>query len=280
MDAQAHLLRVGRSEAEQLTQYLHTLPPMAWEQPSACADWTVGDVVAHLIMMAELFLDTIPRGLQGDCTPLTGFPAAGVSTAARNAFITQHTMALRQRLGRHVLATFSARFTALHQLLTGIDVQEWDTRCYHLLGLLPVRAALNAQVTELAMHGWDIRSRFDPAASLSTESLTVFMRLIPGFVLPRMAFRPGTRLPAPIRYRWEVTGRVSLTHDVVVEGDACRVETAGDAVPQATLRCDPETYVLLTYGRRTPEIAMASGHLALEGEPGMVAAFCQWFQGV
>lgn len=36
------------------------------------------------------------------------------------------------------------------------------------------------------MHGWDMRSRFDSAAYLSAESLGVFMRLIPGFVLPRM----------------------------------------------------------------------------------------------
>lgn len=83
MDAQAHLIRVGRAEAEQLTQYLHTLPVEAWRQPSACAGWTVED-------------------------------------------------------------------------------------------------------TELAMHGWDMRSRFDSAAHLSAESLGVFIRLIPGFVSPRM----------------------------------------------------------------------------------------------
>jgi uncharacterized protein (TIGR03083 family) len=279
MDAQASLISVGRSEAEQLTQYLHTLPPAAWEQPSACIDWTVGDVVAHLIMVAELFLYTIPRGLQGDLTPPEGFPAAGTPAAARNAFITQSAIALRQRLGAQLFPTFRTRFASFHQLLTSIGAQEWNTRCYHLLGLLPVRAALNAQVTELAMHGWDIRSRFDPAAHLSAESLAVFMRLIPGFVLPRMAFRPGPRLPAAVRYRWEVTGCIPHTHDVVIEGDACRVEAVEGTVPHATLRCDTETYVLLTYGRYTPEATMASGHLVVEGDAGVVASFRQWFQG-
>ena len=186
MDAQAHLIRVGHSEAEQLTQYLHTLPAEAWRQPSACAGWTVGDVVAHLIMVAELFLYTIPRGLQGELSPLEGFPAAGTYVTARNAFIPQSAIALRTRLGDQLLPTFMARFEALDQVLTSLGPQDWAKQCHHLLGILPVRAALNAQLTELAMHGWDMRSRFDSAAHLSAESLGVFMRLIPGFVLPLM----------------------------------------------------------------------------------------------
>jgi len=42
------------AEAQQLTRYLHTLPPAAWHHPSACERWQVGDVVVHLATCAEL----------------------------------------------------------------------------------------------------------------------------------------------------------------------------------------------------------------------------------
>ena len=183
MDVQTHLIMLGQSEAEQLAQYLYTLPPDGWGQPSACAEWTVGDVVAHLIMVAEMFRHTISHGLQGDLSPPAGFPAASGETAARNELFAQRAIALRKSLGDQLLPTFSTRFDALHQLLTSLGPQDWEKPCYNMLGTLPVRAFLTAQVTELALHGWDIRSRFDPSAHLSADSLAVFMRIIPGFVI-------------------------------------------------------------------------------------------------
>jgi len=55
-------------------------------------------------------------------------------------------------------------------------------------------------------------------AIMSDESLPVFMDMVPG-QLTRWIFRPGPRLPAPIRYRWELTGTGSSNSDIVVEGD-------------------------------------------------------------
>ena len=37
-----------QAEFHRLEQYLHTLSPEAWQHPSACAQWTVADVIAHL----------------------------------------------------------------------------------------------------------------------------------------------------------------------------------------------------------------------------------------
>ena len=43
--------RVGllKAEAQRLEQYLNGLPDEAWLHPSACDQWTVADVIAHLI---------------------------------------------------------------------------------------------------------------------------------------------------------------------------------------------------------------------------------------
>ena len=39
---------VLRAEAEDFKNYLNELPAEAWSQPSACAGWTIADVVGHL----------------------------------------------------------------------------------------------------------------------------------------------------------------------------------------------------------------------------------------
>ena len=56
-------------------------------------------------------------------------------------------------------------------------------------------------LSELDMHVWDIRSRLEAKAHLSDECLPVMMDVVPR-ELERFIFRPGPRLPAPIRYCW------------------------------------------------------------------------------
>src|SRR4051812_26176405 len=99
---------VSRAVAEALAQYLHTLPPAAWHQPSACDAWEVGDVVGHLIWVARLYTEGLTRGLRGDTSPLAGFPPAGtLDTAAYSAFTAQQAIAQRVSLGEQVLTAFT-----------------------------------------------------------------------------------------------------------------------------------------------------------------------------
>ena len=85
------------------------------------------------------------------------------------------------------------------------------------------------------MHGWDIRSRLDPEAHLSDESLPVLIDVVPE-QLTRFIFRPGPRLSNPIRYRWELTGTGASNSDIMVEGDKASMEPAGTGKPDATFR--------------------------------------------
>jgi uncharacterized protein (TIGR03083 family) len=62
MEALAAHVTLIQAEAERLAQYLATVPPDAWRQPSACQGWEVRDVVAHLIQGAQFYVHTISRG--------------------------------------------------------------------------------------------------------------------------------------------------------------------------------------------------------------------------
>ena len=74
MSTQAERVKVVQTEFERLKQYLATMPEEAWSKPSACVDWEVRDVVAHLIGAVNLYRDSITRGLQGDTSTPEGRP--------------------------------------------------------------------------------------------------------------------------------------------------------------------------------------------------------------
>jgi hypothetical protein len=188
------------------------------------------------------------------------------------------SIARRESLGDQLLATFTAISDQLHQLLARCGPSDWETLCYHPASLLPVRMVVDLRLTELVMHGWDIRSRFEPEAHLAPESLPAFLELMTGAF--QWAFWPGTRRSAPVRYRFEVNRPIPLKTDIVVEGDQARLEPGASAQANVTFRCATEPFVLLLYGRLTLPHAIAAGRIAAEGETGLIPAFAQWFRGV
>jgi uncharacterized damage-inducible protein DinB len=85
MDALPSRIKLVHTESERLSQYLGTLSPDAWHHQNACAEWEVGDVVAHLARGAEAYIEWITRGLQDDTAPPPGVPAAGTGEGATSA---------------------------------------------------------------------------------------------------------------------------------------------------------------------------------------------------
>src|SRR6266446_4903922 len=62
------------AEASQLQGFLAGLGTAEWSMPSACAGWTVGDVVAHLTQGARTWGEGIARARAGDSNPPQGQP--------------------------------------------------------------------------------------------------------------------------------------------------------------------------------------------------------------
>jgi hypothetical protein len=142
-----------------------------------------------------------------------------------------------------------------------------------------VRWFRDVRLGELVIHGWDIRSRFEPQAALAPETLSVLLGVCTALT-PGWAFRPGAPLATPVRYRFAVTGAVATTMDIVVAGDKAHTEEASDVPPDVTLRCEAETYVLVRYSRRSLADALAMGQVVAEGDQALARAFSQWFQRI
>jgi uncharacterized protein (TIGR03083 family) len=156
METPEYRLELLHMESERLDHYLHTLPPPGWNQPSACQCWAVHDVVGHLILGAELYIDSVRRGLQGDTPPLDGWSVAGEANAASAApLLAQWSIARCQALDGDVLQTWHATSVQLQHVLAGVRQQAWDTPCYHPAGVLPAGFCVALRLTEVVMHGWD-----------------------------------------------------------------------------------------------------------------------------
>lgn len=269
------------TESERLIQYLHTLPPEAWRTPSACDRWEVRDVVTHLAIQGQFYADMIARSLQGDASTPAGLPAAGAATAASFAEgSAQRAIARREQLGDQVLSALITTNAQLNDRLSSLGPQDWEKpHFFNSLGMAPLRLRPAVRLGELVLHGWDIRSRLEPDVHLSAASLPVVLGLVCG-PFTRWLFRPGPRLPVPIRYRFALTGAGGRDTDIVVAGDTASIEPAGAAAATVTCRCDTETFVLIMTGRRRLSDALAQGRLVAEGEVERVDAFAQWFGGM
>ena len=274
-------VKIAVAESARLKDYLHSLPPEAWSRPCACHDWTVQDVVAHMAWVAESYIERIHQSLQGDSGSPEGLPTPGAGNAAAFAAgNAQRAIARRERLGDRVLADFIAQNDQLNQLMATLEPDDWNKPHYYAsLGIEPLRYRPDLWISELVMHGWDIRSRFESAASLSDASLPVLMEMLPS-QLERFIFRSGSKLPTPIRYRWNLTGVGSRPCDIVVEGDKTRAEPITTDQADASFYCGTETFVFIAFGRLTIDAAIGADRLTTEGDKELVRKYQQWFPGM
>ncbi len=275
MDSPEARVKIAIAESERLKHYLGSLPPESWNKPSACEGWQVRDVVAHLALVAEAYTERIHQSLTPEGQPAAG-PVSAASFAEGNA---QRAISRRETVGDQVFSDFIKINDQLNQLMATLGPPDWDKPHYYAsLGTVPMRYRPDLWISELAMHGWDIRSELEPVAHLSNECLPVMMDVVPG-QLERFIFRPGPRVLAPIRYRWELTGTGARNYDIAVEGDKARVEPAGTGEAHVTFHCDTETFVLIALGRLTIDTAIAD-RLTIQGDHSLAPDFQRWFPGM
>ncbi len=272
------LVHLISAEASRLGDFLAGLDQEGWARDSACGDWMVGDVAAHLTQGAYNWASGITRAVAGDADPPQGQRA--LSPGERGSGATaQQAIEYRQRAGEEeLLKSFNEGYRQLNQLLSGLGDDDWGKPCFHRRGVLPVHDYVALRLQELAIHGWDIRSAFDQAAGLAEESLPALVGRVPRWLTNTFAADPG--LPAPLRFRFDVAGPAPVHQDVLVNRDSFRLEPVADAPADITFRCGTSNYLLLIYGRLNQDRAMQAGNLEIEGNRELAAVFGSLFQGV
>ncbi|MCH7736170.1 MAG: maleylpyruvate isomerase family mycothiol-dependent enzyme [Chloroflexi bacterium] len=263
-----------KDESARIGNYLKTLKPKAWATQSACDAWQVADVVAHLTGAVDRFGPNIIRGIEGDSSAPEGSPPAGEGDlAARLRANAQVAIDFKNSLGAELLNTYNDSRLRFDAVFAELKEEDRDKPCYHAAGTISVETYLNLRLTELIVHEWDIRSRLEVAPVMSPESLPSIIEMFPVFVVGRL-FDPGSSMPASARFRFELTGPVAGSYDIVAGGgQKALMESASEKRPDAIFGCDSQTFVLLVYGRLSLEKAIADGHIVVTGDTSLIANF-------
>ncbi len=270
-------VQVHKRESDALQSMMESFTEEDWLRNSACDRWSVADVVAHVANGHAGRADSIGRGIRGEPpTEPAGYnmPAGGT---ARDQVIADRAIAVQKERQGNLAPYFKDTAQRLNEVLAGITPDVLENLCWHGRGIRTVRAYINLSIAEQAMHSWDIRSGFDPDAHINPEALPAFLDEAPRWW--GVIFKAGPKLASPLRYRFRISGAASRTVDVVVDGDACRVEERVSAPSDVQFDCDAETYVLMAYGRIKSRQAVAQGLMA-ESEiedSGHCAMFDSWF---
>ncbi len=276
--AMTRVVHLIAAEAANLGDFLGGLDQAGWSRDSACGEWLVGDVAAHLTQGAYNWAGGITRAVAGDAGPSQGQRALGPGERGSGA-TAQQAIDYRQRTGEgEMLKSFTDGYRQLNQLLSGLGDEDWEKPCFHRRGIMPVHEYVALRLQELAIHGWDIRSAFDQDAGLAEQSLAALVGRVPRWLTNTFAADPG--LPAPLRFRFDVGGPVSVRQDVLVNQDSFQLEPIADVPADITFRCGTSTYLLLIYGRLNRDRAVEAGSLEIDGNPELGAVFGALFRGV
>jgi uncharacterized protein (TIGR03083 family) len=272
------MIELISAEASQLRDFLAGLDTEEWSRPSACAGWTVGDVVAHLTQGAYTWGEAITRAIAGDFNPPSGQPTLRPGERGSSA-TAQRAIDFRQEMGEGALLhAFADGYQQLHQVLLGLQAEDWDKPCFHRRGVLPTRDYVSIRLQELAIHGWDIRVAFDAAATVSERPVPVLLGLAQRWL--SNTFHPALSLSAPVRYRFDVSSPAPVRQDVLVSQDRFQIEPVANSGADVTFRCHTGDYILLVYGRLPLDRAVDTGRLEIEGNRAQASLFNTLFQGV
>lgn len=231
-----------RSSHERLVRELEALGETGLAEPSACAEWSVGRVAAHLGSGAEIASMTLDAGRAGN-----------EQAAGREAM--QQVWQLYDSLDDPAATTRSiAADAALITALEALTPSELDTlEVPFFTGPTPVSVLAAFRLAEHTVHTWDVAVVRDPAAELPAEAARIILDAVVAPMVARLAGSPPPGGPKKVGVRLSDTDRrLVLELDPTV---GLREPQPGEA-PADDLDISTAAFVRLVDGRlgrdRTP----------------------------
>jgi uncharacterized protein (TIGR03083 family) len=223
------------AERAALLEFLQRASGDAWDRPTPCADWTVKEVLAHMVE-GEL---NVGRVYRGELTE-SGYidPEEGIAK-------------WRALPGEAVRAALWQHGVAAQRVLDGMTEDVWR-RSIKVFGCREVRQLVRLHLFDLAVHGHDLTDALggEPVWGPRLDFLAEFVVRAAPLTMRRRGVAPEGALEVrtPAR-RWTLDGR----------GERWELtETAGAG---ASVRMNAEDLVLATTGRLDVREALARAEI-------------------
>lgn len=242
-----------RSSHERLVRQLDALGEVGLAEPSACSEWSVGRVVAHLGSGAEIALMTLEAALAGSDQ------GAG-QDAMQQVWQRYDAMDDAAAAARSISAN-----EALLERLESLTPAQLDTLVVPFFtGPTPLPTFGAFRLAEHAVHTWDVAVARDPAAELAPGSAQIILDAVVASMIGRFASDPGPG-GSMVDVHLRNAGRTLVLELGPTVG--LRAPRPGEAA-EACLDISTAAFVRLVYGRldgdRAPDMVTASDPAMLD----------------
>ena len=289
MDVAARVALIKRLAGD-IHRRLSESPAEALNAPSACSEWDVGTVAAHLAGGAVRQREAMLRGLAGENGPPEGETLIASPDQVQQANAASNVQS-RNEWGDDLLDNFKDWYEELDETLRGWS--DWNIGCWHRRrGAITASSYVDLRIQELVIHDWDMRAPDflnDRTGEGDLDPEGVVALLPASEMWYQLCFRPTAPLTTPAVYRFEIGGGpegATLQHDVVVTGDAYAVaECSPERQPALTVRADANAYLLCLYNRVDWNAAKRAGRIRVSQAPDTIAHVAlrnlgRWFGGL
>ena len=262
---QEELLTTARHERDALGRTVQYTPPDHWESESACEDWRVKDVLAHLAA-SDVAAAALVAG--EEATELEEYRKSAEDDASPDGW---NGWAVARRRDEGPVGVGLEWGRAADLLLTragGSSEDEWNERQVPwVTGDIRLKYLVQSRVAEWWVHGEDIREggRLPPRREhwpvFATCDLAV--RLIP-YWLPKSG-HPDLR-GKTVRFELEGVG-AGTWHQATSPGDE-----PGDGKPDAYVEGYGYALASVAGGRADPDFTLFEGQLNIGGDVELASA--------
>jgi uncharacterized protein (TIGR03083 family) len=167
-------------QRRRLQATLEALGPDDWASPTRCAEWSVQDVVAHLVGVNIFWRASVEAGLAGTPTRLL----VGFDPAVTPALLVEPMRALAPA---DVLEQFVASNDGLLSVLEGLDDGQWLTVAETPAGYVAIRVLAHHGLWDCWIHERDIALPLGLTPSVELDELRSSLRYVsalgPAFAL-------------------------------------------------------------------------------------------------
>jgi uncharacterized protein (TIGR03083 family) len=220
------------------------LPDARWQSPPPLPGWCVHDVVAHIIGTESMLSGIATPELDVDVSTL-GHVRNGIGEM--NECWVRH---LSGETGDDVLTRFRDVTAQRRAMLTNMIDAAWNALTMTPAGQDTYGRFMRIRVFDCWMHEQDVRSALSrppsdadlegPTARLALDEMAASM----GFVVGKLG-----KAPKGARVAFELTGPLSRTIRVAVDGRASVVDEFVHAAPTTVIRVDGLQFTRLGGGR-------------------------------
>ncbi len=213
-----------------------------WDAPTACENWEVRDVVAHLVDTTEGYLPAFDLARSGG----TAQEPLGLRGMAR--IVDEGAKSFRKVPQDELLGRLRDDADRMMAVFDGLSADDWNNLMvpHPFMGPVPALFYPEFQLVDYAVHAWDIRQGTGRPHGLSGDSADLLAPVIP---ILWQATADTSAVTAPYSIGIRTSGR---------NGGDTRAEVSSEGVTfspgsidgcAAVIEFDPATFVLAGFGR-------------------------------